>query len=118
VYFETLVRLRVKGDNVVAAMMLMHACWVQPFFFVRLVFDRCNAWFCSCRKVLQEPCVVFAAHFSLRMGPAAHLLHCWRQNPLCLLILTEVICGLNCFDDLFSSVLSLPLSCEFKEIIF
>ncbi|KAG0566253.1 hypothetical protein KC19_7G049700 [Ceratodon purpureus] len=41
------------------------------------------------QKVWQEPCIVFAAHFSLRMGPAVHLLHRWRQNPLCLLILTE-----------------------------
>ena len=47
---------------------------------------------------------MFAAHFSLRMGPAVHLLHRWRQNPLCLLILTEVvICTLHCIDGLFSS---------------
>ncbi|CAM6099663.1 unnamed protein product [Calypogeia fissa] len=37
----------------------------------------------------QEPCVVFASHWSLRVGPAVHLLRRWRNNPLCLLILTE-----------------------------
>lgn len=69
----------------------------QRFMYVRCVLS-CLVLFgwrwlflWMCRKVLQEPCVVFAAHHSLRMGPAAHLLQCWRQNPLCLLILTEVL---------------------------
>ncbi|KAL3700369.1 hypothetical protein R1sor_018391 [Riccia sorocarpa] len=37
----------------------------------------------------QEPCVVFASHLSLRMGPAIQLLHRWRSNPLCLVVLTQ-----------------------------
>ncbi|BFI25527.1 integrator complex subunit 9 [Marchantia polymorpha subsp. ruderalis] len=37
----------------------------------------------------QEPCVVFATHWSLRVGSALQLLQRWRNNPLCLLILTE-----------------------------
>ena len=56
---------------------------------------------------------MFAADCSLRMGPAAHLLHRWRQNPLCLLILTEVIPT----SLIFCSVL-FPLLVRIGEVVF
>lgn len=43
--------------------------------------DSVNVW--------KEPCVVFASHWSLRMGPAVSLLQKWQQDPHCLLILTQ-----------------------------
>uniref|UniRef100_A0A7N0UT53 Beta-Casp domain-containing protein n=1 Tax=Kalanchoe fedtschenkoi TaxID=63787 RepID=A0A7N0UT53_KALFE len=45
-------------------------------------------------KMWEEPCVVFAPHWSLRFGPAVHLLQRWRADPNSLLI-TEVT--LFCF---------------------
>ncbi|KAJ7539910.1 hypothetical protein O6H91_11G114700 [Diphasiastrum complanatum] len=40
-------------------------------------------------KLWQEPCVVFAAHWGLRMGPAVHLLHRWGKNMDNMLVLLE-----------------------------
>ncbi|XP_057521916.1 uncharacterized protein LOC130801956 isoform X2 [Amaranthus tricolor] len=38
-------------------------------------------------NVWQEPCIVFAPHWSLRIGPTVHLLHRWRGNENSLLIM-------------------------------
>ncbi|KAK7273538.1 hypothetical protein RIF29_14593 [Crotalaria pallida] len=38
----------------------------------------------------QEPCVVFCAHWSLRIGPAVHFLRRWCGDPKSLLILEDV----------------------------
>ncbi|KAL2898305.1 Integrator complex subunit 9-like protein [Bienertia sinuspersici] len=38
-------------------------------------------------KIWQEPCIVFAPHWSLRLGPAVHLLQHWHGNENSLLIL-------------------------------
>ncbi|CAA6662092.1 unnamed protein product [Spirodela intermedia] len=35
----------------------------------------------------QEPCIVFSPHWSLRLGPAVHLLRRWHADENCLLIL-------------------------------
>lgn len=39
----------------------------------------------------KEPCVVFVVDWGLRMGPAVSLLHKWRQDPRCLLVLTQTL---------------------------
>ncbi|XP_048495658.1 uncharacterized protein LOC104887497 isoform X3 [Beta vulgaris subsp. vulgaris] len=38
-------------------------------------------------KIWQEPCIVFAPHWSLRLGPAVHFLQRWHGNENSLLIL-------------------------------
>ncbi|RLN04807.1 hypothetical protein C2845_PM13G16730 [Panicum miliaceum] len=35
----------------------------------------------------KEPCIVLCPHWSLRLGPAVHLLHRWRADRRCLLVL-------------------------------
>uniref|UniRef100_A0A7N0T5Q8 Beta-Casp domain-containing protein n=2 Tax=Kalanchoe fedtschenkoi TaxID=63787 RepID=A0A7N0T5Q8_KALFE len=40
-------------------------------------------------KTWEEPCIVFAPHWSLRLGPAVHLLQRWRADPNSLLITEE-----------------------------
>ncbi|ONK67500.1 uncharacterized protein A4U43_C05F690 [Asparagus officinalis] len=37
----------------------------------------------------REPCIVFAPHWSLRLGPVVHLLHRWHADHRCLLILEQ-----------------------------
>ncbi|XP_015691289.1 integrator complex subunit 9 isoform X2 [Oryza brachyantha] len=37
----------------------------------------------------KEPCIVFCPHWSLRHGPAVHLLHRWRADKRCLLVLEQ-----------------------------
>ncbi|KAK9057815.1 hypothetical protein SSX86_022653 [Deinandra increscens subsp. villosa] len=37
----------------------------------------------------QEPCIVFCPHWSLRLGPAVHLLQRWHGDPNALLVLEE-----------------------------
>ncbi|CAK9257653.1 unnamed protein product [Sphagnum jensenii] len=75
------------------------------------------------QTVWQEPCIIFASHWSLRMGPAVHLLHRWRHNPLCLLILIEqsldVELILAPFKPLAIQVLELPVQSRLspKEVI-
>ncbi|CAM6041437.1 unnamed protein product [Sphagnum compactum] len=75
------------------------------------------------QRVWQEPCIIFASHWSLRMGPAVHLLHRWRHNPLCLLILIEqsrdVELILAPFKPLAIQVLELPVQSRLspKEVI-
>ncbi|CAN8260185.1 unnamed protein product [Cochlearia groenlandica] len=39
----------------------------------------------------QEPCIVFAPHWSLRLGPSAQLLRRWRGDPKSLLVLEDGI---------------------------
>ncbi|CAL0326246.1 unnamed protein product [Lupinus luteus] len=39
----------------------------------------------------QEPCIVFCGHWSLRIGPAVHLLRRWCGDPKSLLILEDVL---------------------------
>lgn len=39
----------------------------------------------------QEPCIVFTPHWTLRLGPAIHLLNHWHADPRCLLILEQGI---------------------------
>lgn len=38
-------------------------------------------------KIWQEPCIVFAPHWSLRLGPAVHFLQRWHGNENALLVL-------------------------------
>ncbi|XP_055828745.1 uncharacterized protein LOC129896801 [Solanum dulcamara] len=38
---------------------------------------------------LQEPCIVFCPHWSLRLGPVVHLLQRWCADPSSLLIMEE-----------------------------
>ncbi|KAM7472586.1 hypothetical protein LguiA_010769 [Lonicera macranthoides] len=40
-------------------------------------------------KIWQEPCVVFCPHWSLRLGPAVHLLQRWCNNQNSLLVIEE-----------------------------
>ncbi|KAF0913382.1 hypothetical protein E2562_022174 [Oryza meyeriana var. granulata] len=37
----------------------------------------------------KEPCIVFCPHWILRHGPAVHLLHRWRADKRCLLVLEQ-----------------------------
>ncbi|KAG8096818.1 hypothetical protein GUJ93_ZPchr0013g35371 [Zizania palustris] len=37
----------------------------------------------------KEPCIVFCPHWSLRHGPAVHLLRRWRADKRCLLVLEQ-----------------------------
>uniref|UniRef100_A0A0E0KB58 Beta-Casp domain-containing protein n=1 Tax=Oryza punctata TaxID=4537 RepID=A0A0E0KB58_ORYPU len=37
----------------------------------------------------KEPCIVFCPQWSLRHGPAVHLLHRWRADKRCLLVLEQ-----------------------------
>ncbi|KAG2602772.1 integrator complex subunit 9 homolog isoform X1 [Panicum virgatum] len=37
----------------------------------------------------KEPCIVFCPHWSLRLGPAVHLLRRWRADKRCLLVLEQ-----------------------------
>ncbi|CAK9860072.1 unnamed protein product [Sphagnum jensenii] len=75
------------------------------------------------QTVWQEPCIIFASHWSLRMGPAVHLLHRWRHNPLCLLILIEQSLDVDLilapFKPLAIQVLELPVQSRLspKEVI-
>ncbi|CAN8260139.1 unnamed protein product [Cochlearia groenlandica] len=39
----------------------------------------------------QEPCIVFAPHWSLRLGPSVQLLRRWRGDPTSLLVLEDGI---------------------------
>ncbi|KAE9584806.1 putative KH-domain/beta-lactamase-domain protein, archaea [Lupinus albus] len=39
----------------------------------------------------QEPCIVFCGHWSLRIGPAVHLLRRWCGDPKSLLILEDML---------------------------
>lgn len=39
------------------------------------------------RKSWEEPCVVFCPHWSMRLGPAVHLLQRWCGDPNSLLII-------------------------------
>ncbi|ANM63628.1 unnamed protein product [Arabidopsis thaliana] len=39
----------------------------------------------------QEPCIVFASHWSLRLGPSVQLLQRWRGDPKSLLVLEDGI---------------------------
>ncbi|CAM8932572.1 unnamed protein product [Rhodiola kirilowii] len=40
-------------------------------------------------KTWQEPCIVFAPHWSLRLGPVVHLLQRWRRDHNSLLVMEE-----------------------------
>ncbi|KAL0744182.1 hypothetical protein Bca4012_085695 [Brassica carinata] len=42
-------------------------------------------------KSWQEPCIVFAPHWSLRLGPSVQLLQRWRGDPKSLLVLEDGI---------------------------
>ncbi|KAI5078652.1 hypothetical protein GOP47_0006323 [Adiantum capillus-veneris] len=44
-------------------------------------------------KLWKEPCVVFAVNWGLRLGPAVPLIHRWRQDARCLLVLSQA--GIN-----------------------
>ncbi|MCO5555046.1 hypothetical protein L7F22_008586 [Adiantum nelumboides] len=44
-------------------------------------------------KLWKEPCVVFALNWGLRLGSAVPLIHRWRQDPRCLLVLSQA--GIN-----------------------
>ncbi|KAL5702599.1 non-specific serine/threonine protein kinase [Ranunculus cassubicifolius] len=39
----------------------------------------------------QEPCIVFAPHWSLRLGPVVHLLRRWQADPNSLLVLEQEV---------------------------
>ncbi|CAL4959860.1 unnamed protein product [Urochloa decumbens] len=39
----------------------------------------------------KEPCIVFCPHWSLRLGPAVHLLRRWHADKRCLLVLEQGI---------------------------
>ncbi|KAF5207019.1 integrator complex subunit [Thalictrum thalictroides] len=43
------------------------------------------------RKTWQEPCIVFAPHWSLRLGPVVHLLRRWCGDPKSLLVLEQEV---------------------------
>ncbi|KAF6138038.1 hypothetical protein GIB67_042943 [Kingdonia uniflora] len=43
----------------------------------------------DCLRAWQEPCIVFAPHWSLRLGPSAHFLRRWSGDYNSLLILEE-----------------------------
>ncbi|XP_020592966.1 integrator complex subunit 9 homolog [Phalaenopsis equestris] len=60
----------------------------------------------------QEPCIVFAPHWSLRLGPAIHLLSRWHADSRCLLILQQ---GIDAEVALlpFKTVLMRVLECSF-----
>ncbi|CAA0809361.1 Unknown protein [Striga hermonthica] len=40
-------------------------------------------------KIWQEPCIVFCPHWSLRLGPAIHLLRRWCGDPNSLLVMED-----------------------------
>ncbi|XP_078445355.1 integrator complex subunit isoform X2 [Wolffia australiana] len=48
-------------------------------FSVLHSYDLIQAW--------QEPCIVFSPHWTLRLGPAVHLLHQWHDDHRCLLVM-------------------------------
>lgn len=63
--------------------------------------------------VWQEPCVVFASHWSLRTGPSVHLLHRWRQNPNCLLVMLEGMMDIDVVLSPFKPMAMQLLQCSF-----
>lgn len=48
---------------------------------------RISSSFLVNRLVWQEPCIVFCPHWSLRIGPAVHLLHRWCGDENSLLVM-------------------------------
>ncbi|KAM7476809.1 hypothetical protein LguiB_024052 [Lonicera macranthoides] len=51
-------------------------------------FNIIPEWLCKHRQE-KEPCVVFCPHWSLRLGPAVHLLQRWCNNQNSLLVIEE-----------------------------
>ncbi|XP_021750682.1 integrator complex subunit 9-like [Chenopodium quinoa] len=42
-------------------------------------------------KIWQEPCIVFAPHWNLRLGPVVHFLKRWHENENSLLVLEKAL---------------------------
>lgn len=63
--------------------------------------------------VWQEPCVVFASHWSLRIGPSVHLLHRWHRNPNCLLVMVEGMIDIDVVLSPFKPMAMQLLQCSF-----
>lgn len=61
----------------------------------------------------QEPCIVFASHWSLRTGPSVHLLHRWHQNPNCLLVMVEAMLDIDVVLSPFKPMTMQLLHCPF-----
>ena len=55
----------------------------------------CDIYFSVRRMNWQEPCIVFSPSWSLRLGPAVHLLQRWCQDENSLLVLEVLIYPLN-----------------------
>ncbi|TVU36110.1 hypothetical protein EJB05_18026, partial [Eragrostis curvula] len=60
----------------------------------------------------KEPCIVFCPHWSLRLGPAVHLLRRWHADKRCLLVLEQGI------DAELSLKPFMPLSIQVLECAF
>ncbi|PKU76399.1 hypothetical protein MA16_Dca001002 [Dendrobium catenatum] len=60
----------------------------------------------------QEPCIVFTLHWTLRLGPASHLLSRWHAISSCLLILEQGIDAEMALSP-FKSVSMKVLQCSF-----
>ncbi|CAH8290576.1 unnamed protein product [Eruca vesicaria subsp. sativa] len=62
----------------------------------------------------QEPCILFAPHWSLRLGPSVQLLQRWREDPKSLLVLEDGISsGLGLLP--FRPIAMKILQCSFRS---
>lgn len=69
------------------------------------------------RAAWKEPCIVFCPHWSLRHGPAVHLLHRWRADKRCLLVLEVQMPNLS-YEPIIYSTLTVVEMLKFINISF